>query len=105
MYTIIFIAICIFIVLIICIIVVSIKYFNYLSSLQNETSLALFIDTSDGDGLINIEELEHIVQGYNTVEKEFEIKYFLKSGCQIRETFDTKTKCEYRFQTIKELLK
>lgn len=108
MNTLILVGICVFILLIIsliiCIIVVSIKYFRYFNSLQQDGSLALFISTSDDDGLINIEEVEHVVQRYNTIEKQYEIKYFLKSGCQIKEIFDDRRECSYRFQSIKELL-
>lgn len=85
------------------ILISSIKSIKAFNNFMSDGSTPLFITSIDGDRLINTDEVEHIVQTYNTVEKEYQIIYYLKSGFEITEKFDNKTECEYRFYSIKEI--
>lgn len=85
------------------ILIYSIKNIKAFNSFMNDGNMPLFITSVDGDRLINTDAVEHVAQIYNTIEKEYQIIYYLKSGFEITEKFDNKTECEYRFQSIKEI--
>lgn len=100
------IAIIIFLVIavLISVLILSIKYIIYFDSVKYWDTESIFITSIDGERLINSEEIEHIVKIYNTIDKQYEIRYSLKSNCQIIEKFETKLECEHRFKEIKEEL-
>lgn len=98
----------IFLVVIACaFIFATIKFIHYteaISSYEDET--IYFIKTIDGDNLINTEEIEQITQRYNNETREYEIIYYLKSGHELKETFenDSSIDCSNRFEDINEIL-
>lgn len=66
----------------------------------------LYIKDIDGDNIININEIEQITQRYNTNENRYEIIYYLKSGHELKESFelDEGIFCKERFNNIYKIL-
>lgn len=91
-----------------CFIFVSIKFVKYLcAALENneEISPILYIKDLDGDNIINVDEIEQIIQRYNSENKEYEIVYYLKSGHELKEIFDdNSSSCNERFEDIYQIL-
>lgn len=79
-----------------------IHYIGAISSYEDETQY--FIRTIDGNDLINIEEIEQITQRYNNSLEQYEIAYFIKSGHEIKETFENSLDCRDRFTKIYNIL-
>jgi len=92
-----------------CFIFVSIKFVEYLCAAlesNQEFPSILYIKDLDGDNIINVAEIEQITQRYNSENKEYEIVYYLKSGHELKETFDYNNSgnCRERFDDIYNIL-
>lgn len=92
-----------------CFIFVSIKFIQYicaaLDSNQKVPSI-FYIKDLDGDNIIYADAIEQITQRYNSENKEYEIVYYLKSGHELKETFDNNDSygCRERFEDIYRIL-
>lgn len=85
---------------------VSINIISYIKAVLETSNnpTIFFIKDLDGDNLVNVEEIEQVTQRYNNTTKEYEIIYFLKSGHELKETFDTGNNCSLRFMEINNIL-
>lgn len=90
-----------------CFIFVSVKIVEYINAALYDNEVTIFyVKNLDGDNIINVDEIEQITQRYNNIEKQYEIVYYLKSGHELKETFndDEGSSCHERFEDIYTIL-
>lgn len=87
-------------------IIVSIYFIAYITKniVIEDSPTIFYIKDLDGDNIINIEEIEQINQRYNTNTNEYELIYYLKSGHELKETFNVSAACQERFDDIYRIL-
>ncbi len=87
-------------------IIVSIYFVAYITKniVIEDVPSILYIKDLDGDNIINIAEIEQISQRYSTNTNEYEITYYLKSGHELKETFNESIACQERFDDIYKIL-
>lgn len=88
-----------------CFIVATIKFIQYISAaLKSEPNAIFYIEDLDGDNLINTDEIEQINKRWNVENKQYEIVFYLKSGKELIEEFDSPENCNMRFEELKVIL-
>lgn len=96
-----------FITVIITLTIISAGIIYYIKLINSSNILSIsYLKTLDNDNIINIENIEQITQRYNSNEKQYEIIYYLKSGNELKETFDINAvyNCRERFNDIYNIL-
>lgn len=88
------------------IIIVSVYFITYITKniVIEDIPSILYVKDLDGNNIINIEEIEQIAQRYNTKTDEYELIYYLRSGHELKETFNENMACQERFKNIYKIL-